>query len=218
MKKMSSRRIAQIILVGVVIVILILLAKAGSGSPSGVEGDPRDVRADDWVKGGATAAVTIMEYADFQCPACRTYDAWLQKIVDEDFSGKVRLVYRYFPLPSHKNARVAAHAAEAAGRQGKFWPMHDTLFSEQQEWQDLSNPREKFVEYAKKFNLNIDQFSKDMNDGAVADRVERDYYSGEQMRVDATPTLFINGVKAESPGNYESLKKLIATVVESGVR
>ena len=94
----------------------------------------------DWVRGPASASVTLVEYSDFQCPACRIFSTVLDDVLaTAELRDRVRLVYRYFPLVSiHKNAFLAASAAEAAGMQGKFWEMHDLLFKEQDNWSSLS--------------------------------------------------------------------------------
>src|SRR3989344_2713566 len=92
------------------------------------------VSAEDWLKGNRDAQVVLIEYSDFQCPACAFYYPLLKNLTEE-FGDKIAMVYRHFPLPNHQNAKPAAYAAEAAGRQGKFWEMHDMVFENQEEWQ-----------------------------------------------------------------------------------
>ncbi len=135
------------------------------------------------------AKVTIVEFSDFQCPACKaaqpTVTAVLQKYKD-----KIRFVYREFPLPSHEFGMVAAQAAEAAGLQNKFWEMHKLLFEKSP---DLS--KDKLFEYAKSLNLDIDLFTKDFDSESVKASIAKDQYDGNAAGVDATPTFFINGTK-----------------------
>lgn len=209
------KRTIQVVL-GLAIFVGIVFLALNNGSSSGAPAtDPLQVRAEDWTKGNATAPLTIIEYADFQCPACRVYSTWVNALAT-DYSGKVRIVYRYFPLPSHKHARISAQAAEAAGRQGKFWEMHTLLFDSQDEWSDLSDAKPKFEEYATKIGLDMVKYRTDLTSSAVEDRVSDDYNLGVRMRVNATPTLFLNGIKADSPRDYESLKKLVDTMLQAG--
>src|SRR3989338_6117231 len=118
------------------------------------------VNTEDWIKGNRDAKVVLIEYSDFQCPACAFYHPLLKKFSDE-FGDKLAIAYRYFPLPSHQNAKSAAYAAEAAGRQEKFWEMHDLIFDNQKDWKDKQSTDEVFINYAQTLNLNLDQFKMD---------------------------------------------------------
>lgn len=209
------KRTVQVVL-GLAIVAGIALLALNNGASSGTPSilDPFQVQADDWTKGSAAAPLTIMEYADFQCPACRVYSTWVNALATE-YSGKVRIVYRYFPLPSHKHSRISAAAAEAAGRQGKFWEMHALLFDNQDTWGEQADPKPAFEGYATKLGLDLTKFRTDLASSDVEDRVSRDYDLGTRMRVNATPTLFLNGIKADSPRDYESLKKLVDTMLNN---
>jgi protein-disulfide isomerase len=104
----------------------------------------------------------------------------------------VRVVFRNFPLPGHEHAREAALAAEAAGFQGKFWEMHDTLYREQQIWSNASNARGLFESYAGTIGLNVDQFKKDMDSDKARERVDSDHALADFLGIKVTPTLFIN--------------------------
>lgn len=139
--------------------------------------------------GSADAKVTVVEFSDFQCPACKAAEPVVQKILDE-YKDKIRFVYRNYPLPSHQYGMVAAQAAEAAGLQNKFWEMHKLLFEKSP---DLS--RELLFEYAKSLNLDMDKFTKDFDSGAVKEAISKDQNDGNLVGLDATPTFYINGVK-----------------------
>jgi protein-disulfide isomerase len=104
----------------------------------------------------------------------------------------LRIVFRNFPLPGHEHAREAALAAEAAGFQGKFWEMYDTLYREQSNWSKAPNTRELFESYAGALGLNVDQFKKDMDGEKAKERVDSDHALGDSLGVKVTPTLFIN--------------------------
>lgn len=209
------KRTIQIVLAILVVGGLALVAYNGSSSGPALPSDAKAVQPDDWSKGAVAAPLTIIEYADFQCPACKVYSTWVDSL-GNDYAGKVRIVYRYFPLPSHRNSRTSAAAGEAAGRQGKFWEMHDLLFQNQETWGELPDPKPVFEEYATKLGLDLAKFRADSASSEVATRVERDYQLGERMKVDSTPSLFLNGIKAESPRDYESLKKLVDTMLQAG--
>ena len=147
--------------------------------------------------GNANGKVVMIEYGDYQCPGCRTA-APEAKRVAEKYKDHVALVFRNYPIPSlHPNARAAAAVAEAAGLQGKFWEMHDLLYTNQGTW---SNARAKertdvFSGYAKQLGLNVDKFNADLASGAVTKKIDFDVAVGRQLQIDGTPTFFINGNK-----------------------
>lgn len=172
------------------------------------------VTGEDHVKGGNfSSPVTIVEYSDFQCPACAVYYPLVKKIIEKN-NTNVQFVYRYFPLQAiHKNAFPAAIAAEAAGKQGKFWEMHDLLFERQKEWSGKKNTRDIFIKYAKELGLDIEIFSINIDNNDLKTRVDRDYQSGTLANVEGTPTFFVNGKKIKNPSSYEEFQKLIDDVV-----
>jgi len=167
------------------------------------------ISLDDWVKGNRDAKIVLIEYSDFQCPACGFYFHLLKKL-EEEFGENIAIVYRHFPLSSiHPNAKFAAYAAEAAGKQGKFWEMHDLIFINQSEWSDKKNVYEIFIRYAQSLNLNIDQFKKDFSSKEIKQKIENSYKNALKLGLDSTPTFFLNGKKIANPRNYEDFKNLI---------
>lgn len=163
----------------------------------------------DHVKGASSSTVVLMEYSDFQCPACRSYYPILRQIMQE-FGDRVTFVYRHFPLTGiHANAEFAARAAEAAGKQGKFWEMHDLLFEKQNEWATVANVEEMFSSYAKLLDLNIDQFKLDWRSKEVKDFVAAERLHALKSGLQGTPTLFINGKQIVNPNSFEDFRKLI---------
>lgn len=167
-------------------------------------------------KGAGDAKVVLTEFADFQCPACKAFEPTLAEILTEN-EGKVRLVFKHFPLyPSpHKNALVSAYASEAAGKQGKFWEMHDKLYETQDDWAEAGDPKDKFIGYARDLGLNTDDFSRDLNDEAGKDVIDRDKAFGTELKLSGTPTIFINGEEFDlrSGGGAEGLKAKVRQVV-----
>jgi len=143
------------------------------------------------VRGKPDAPVTLEEFGDFQCPPCGQFAGFAEELLKE-YDSRLRVVFRNFPLPGHEHAREAALAAEAAGFQGKFWEMHDTLYKEQTAWSKAPNTRELFESYASTLGLNMDQFKKDMDSDKAKERVDSDHALGDSLGIKVTPTLFIN--------------------------
>ena len=143
------------------------------------------------IRGNPDAPVTLEEFGDFQCPPCGKFSEFVEELLKE-YNSRLRLVFRNFPLSGHEHAREAALAAEAAGLQGKFWEMHDTLYREQDTWSKAPNVRELFESYAGTIGLNVDQFKKDVDGDKARERVDSDRALADFLGVKATPTLFIN--------------------------
>lgn len=166
-----------------------------------------------WEKGNLGAKVVLTEYADYQCPGC----AGVFQILNEVYAKKkdvVKFEYRHFLLSYHNKATLAATASEAAGKQGKFWEMHDVLFSRQLDWADKTPYAFKndLMEYAEDLGLNVEQFKVDMNDTSLLDLINKDKIAGEKIPVEATPTILINGAKVEKlPSTAQGYIDLIET-------
>lgn len=167
----------------------------------------------DLAKGNENSKVILIEYSDFQCPACKAYHPLVKKLI-QDYGSDFQFVYRHFPLPQHANAKNAAYAAEAAGKQGKFWEMHDMIFENQARWSEARNAKDMFLGYASSLNLDIERFGKDRDSQAVKDKVEKDYSGGVSNKVNATPTFFLNGKRVQ-PQNYEEFADLIKQANEN---
>lgn len=165
-----------------------------------------------WVKGSENPTVKIIEYSDFQCPACAAIFPVINGAY-EITKEYTQLTYRQYPLIRiHNKSNLAAWAAEAAGRQGKFWQMHDLLFNNQPDWEsDTSGSfNNKLVNYAKEIGLNVDQFRRDLTDQSIQNEIDKDVNSANQQNISATPTLYINGEKVEKiPTSTEEFVKLI---------
>ena len=163
----------------------------------------------DWIKGNKEAKIVITEYSDFQCPACASYYGVVKQI-HKDFGDRIAFVYRHFPLRQiHANAEIAALSAEAAGKQGKFWEMHDMIFENQKKWEGEKNAGEIFIKYGEDLGLNIEKFKQDLDSKEVKDKVEADYQSGIKAGVNHTPTFFLNGAEIQNPRSYEEFKNII---------
>jgi protein-disulfide isomerase len=155
------------------------------------------------LRGEATAPVTLVEFSDFQCPHCKHLQPVLEKILDE-YRGQVKLYFKNYPISrAHTDAALAAAAALAAGKQGKFWAFHDKLFAGDQEHEDMS----VLEKIAKDVKLDVAKWKGDI-EGMKA-QVDRDHAEGERVQLDSTPTLFINGRKHQGPKSYEEIKDWI---------
>jgi protein-disulfide isomerase len=156
--------------------------------------------ARDHVLGTAAAAVTLLEYGDYECPFCaaaRPAVSQVLRLVPDD----VLFAYRHFPLTQiHPHAQQAAEAAEAAGAQGRFWEMHDVLF----EHQDRLTGRD-LVGYASALGLDLPRFTSELQNGAHTARVREDFLSGLRSGVNGTPTFFVNGIRHNGGFDPESL-------------
>ncbi len=132
------------------------------------------------------ATVTIYEFSDFQCPHCKMVAPMIKKIVEES-NGKVKLIFKQYPLPMHPKAREAAKATIAAHKQGKFWEMHDLLFEKQDELQTAN-----LDDYAKKIGLDMKRFKTDMQSKQTDKKIDADLAEGEAAGVDSTPSIYVN--------------------------
>ena len=139
--------------------------------------------------GPADAAITVVEWADFECPHCGMAAPIIHKVVDEpEFKPKTRFVFKNYPLPSHEHADPAARASVAAQNQGKFWEMHDQLFTHQE---TLTN--QDIEGFAKKLGLDMEKFKTDWNSNETKDKVAKDKEAGAKAGITGTPSIFING-------------------------
>ena len=154
----------------------------------------------DHIQGGADAAVTLVEYGDYECPYCGAAYP-IVKEVQERLGGRLRFVFRNFPIStSHTHAEQAAEAAEAAGVQGRFWEMHDLLYENQDRLEDADLRR-----YAEQLGLDIEAFDRDLADHVHAARVREDFMSGVRSGVNGTPSFYINGAKHNDSYDFETL-------------
>ncbi len=153
----------------------------------------------------AGAKVVLVEFGDYQCPACRAVNPLVNQIL-KDYKGKITFVFRNFPLPQHQYAVISAESAEIAGDQGKFWEMHDMIYEHQDEWVSSKTPKDLFIQYAKNLGMNVDEFKKSLDADKYSDKIERDRNDGDSINVDATPTFFVNGHKLvlNSAGDLKS--------------
>lgn len=210
--KLSPVAIMGIIGAIVVIATIAALTLANRAAPvaapsSGAIDVTRLVRADSPVYGPAAAKVTLVEFLDPECEACRAIHPVVNDLKTK-YKDRFRLVVRYMPL--HSNSILAASAAEAAGAQGRYWEYLDVLYRTQSEWGEKQTPqRERFLEYARVLNLDLAAFEKAIDDPKWAAKVERDRADGVASGVKGTPTFFLDGklLELKALGDLEAALK-----------
>jgi len=159
--------------------------------------------ADTPMKGSPTAKITLVEFADYECPHCKRFQPVLRQIVDE-YRSDVKLYFKHYPLPQHTNARLAAEAAVAAQKQGKFWQFQDKLWDKS----DELTPAE-IEKAAKDVGLDVAKFRQDMASEAVKAKVQKDRSDGQAAGLQATPTLYIDGREYTDGRDSDSLREWI---------
>jgi protein-disulfide isomerase len=159
------------------------------------------------MKGSPTAKITLVEFADYECPHCRRFQPVLHQILDE-FRSDVKLYFKHYPLPQHTNARLAAEAAVAAQKQGKFWQFQDKLWEKSEEL----TPAE-IEKAAKEIGLDVTKFRQDMSSEPVKARVQKDRSDGAAAGLQATPTLYINGREYTDGRDSDSLREWIKDAI-----
>ena len=165
-----------------------------------------EIADDDAVKGSLDAPITIVEFSDFECSFCETFFSQTLSDLETKYidTGKVRFIYRDFPLEFHTNAQKAAEAAECAGEQGKYYEMHDKIF-ENQNAIGVNNLKT----YAKQIGLDEGEFDVCLDSGAMAQEVAKDFSDGQKLGVSGTPTFFVNGTKLVGAQPLSAFEQII---------
>jgi len=178
---------------------------------------PNALTDSDWIKGNPDSEIVVIEYSDFQCPACAGFAELMDEMMDE-FGDHIKFSYRHYPLEQlHPFAKLAAQAAEAAGQQGKFWEMHDLLFTYQADWYFTTEEEttQALVKFAEDLSLDIDQFKNDLNSQTTINAVQADLSAALKAGLYYTPTFFLNGKLIENPRTKEEFRELLRTTIEN---
>lgn len=196
------------ILLGIIAIMLV----SACISSIDISGDP--------FKGYENAKVTIIEFSDFQCPACKMAEPVLKQIM-ETYGDRIKFVYKDFPLDTGCNSNIgmqvhslaceASEAAQCAFKQGKFWEFHDKLYEKQDEW---SSDMSKFESYAAEFGLDLNEFKDCINNGLTKSSIKNDIEIAKKIGVDATPMFFINGEKVVGVKAFSYFKAIIDKKLE----
>jgi len=210
--KSETKLFLGIILGTVAIVIAGILILSRPATPVKVDASLL-IRENSHKTASGSASITLVEFSDFQCPACVTYHPIVKEIAQK-FSKDLILVYRNFPLTNlHKNAYLAAQAAEAAGKQQKYWEMNNMLFEKQAEWSELPSPVDIFTGYAATLGLDAGRFVNDMNSDEVRSIIDADIADGNALGIPGTPTFFVNGQKIENPPSAADFEAVIQDAI-----
>lgn len=215
----SSGLSTNLVLSGVVLLVAVLVIggvlwiNSNTNNQSAVAAVPAEVlrKPDSHTLTEAPGdAVTVVEFLDYQCPACAAYYQNVTQQVERDYRGEITFVTRNFPLQMHPLAMLAARAAEAAAMQGKYNEIYHALFDNYRSWavapdgqdtsEDEQRARARFDAFARQIGLDLDRFHRDMASQQVTDRIMQDKADGETAGVQGTPTIFINGEKFEPAG------------------
>jgi len=208
---------AAVVFVG----LIVLLGKGASSNASSTFKATHisNLSASDWVRGASKGAgVSLVEYGDFECPACGAYEPMLEQL-QKEYAGRVVFVFRNFPLYQiHPNAMISSQAAEAAGLQGKYWEMHDLLYSTQAEWATTPSSEvvaKYFDGYAQSLGLNVKKFDTDIASSALIAKVQADLATGNAAEIDHTPTFFINLTQIPNPNSIKDFETALDTALAS---
>lgn len=219
----QQSKVTLYFIIGFVVLIIGGLIVAGvysSGSSSGSNSSSTDftattapaLTATDWKEGNPNAKISLIEYGDFQCPACGAYFPIVQQLF-ANYSSTVLFVFRNFPLYQvHQDASIAAQAAEAAGIQGKYWQMNNLLYEKQNDWSTTAPDQVVtafFDGYAQSLGLNVNKFNADISSSAVLNKIQNDVNGGNSAQIDHTPTFFINLTQIPNPASYADFASVL---------
>ncbi len=214
------------LLIGISVVTIAIVVGAaffmgGKSSPTSnsepIQNKDVLVRSDSHKIEAKGAKVTLVEFGDFQCPACGAAYPTITQVLEE-YKGKINFVFRQFPLPMHKNAKAAAYAAEAAGEQGKFFEMYDKIYENQADWGESDKAMEFFIKYATDIKLDMDKFKTDAASKKYEKKVQKDIDDGYAAGVNSTPTFFINGIPQESGMQLNDYKEAIDSAITKSTK
>lgn len=200
------------VLAGIIIASVLLIIGAviflGKGEKPVVIDASSLVREDSLKMSTDSAKLTIVEFGDFQCPACKLAYPGLKQAI-ADYSSQVNFVFRHYPLPQHKNAINGAKAVEAANMQGKVWEMFDKVYDGQEEWAESDSAIDIFKKYATELGMDAEKLASDMNNPAIEEKINKDRADGNASGVNSTPTVFFNNELYKKGVGYEDFKSEI---------
>jgi protein-disulfide isomerase len=208
---MNKQFLAILLIVIALLVGVFIATKDEASSPSGDSAG----QVSNHSVGAGNKGVTLVEYGDLQCPACKSYYPIIKQVKAE-YGDDITFTFRHFPLTQiHNHAYIASRAAEAAGLQGKFFEMHDLLYENQDAWSPLPDPQDTFVQYAEQLELDMEKFQADMFSESVSATINADLAEAQEAGYTATPTFALNGEKIEnSPRDLEGFKELIDQAIQ----
>jgi len=199
MPKLGKPLIVIIVAVGVAAAAAVYLSREPQPVTETSAAATLDTKGGGHFRGPENAAVTLVEFGDYQCPSCKAFAPVVQEVLNR-YPKQVRLEFHHYPLISiHPNSMAASLAAEAAGEQGKYWEMHDQIFEYQERWAPSSNPEPEFLAMASRIGLNANAFMQAMRSPQLRDRIIQDVVRAREANVEAVPTFFIDGQQVHVP-------------------
>jgi protein-disulfide isomerase len=208
----ESKFMVGFLVVAVVVLVGLFVINNKPTTPATATTSAAKVNGNELHKTGTGTKVTVVEFGDYQCPACSEVEPIIEKLT-ANYATKITFVFRNYPLSIHPNALAAAEAAEAASAQGKVWEMHNKLYAAQKDWADLSSADalNTFVGYAESLGLDTTKFKSDVTNKAYASIISADKADGDALTLSGTPSFFINNTIFK-PGfvpTYDELTKAI---------
>lgn len=205
-----NKQFFGIIVVVIGILVGVFALTGGNKDKSNSGGNGGGGQPSNHVTGPENSKVTLIEYGDFQCPACKSFFPIVGQLKQE-YADKVKFQFRHYPLVQiHPNAFLGSRAAEAAGKQNKFFEMHDLLYENQETWSKSPNPTPLLEGYATQLSLDLNKFKSDLNSSSVADTINADAKAAQALGATSTPTFVLNGKRIEkNPQSLDEFKKLI---------
>ena len=200
----------------IAVIMFVLIGGAMWYSSSVSEKANEGVTVQTHSKGNENAAITLVEYSDFQCPACGAFQPTVNEVMAE-FGDKVKFEYKHYPLVQiHPFAEPAARAAEAAGQQGKFFEYADILFAKQNEWSKSTNPTGFFKKYAEELGLDLTKFAQHQKSSLLQGNIKANMLEARELGLTGTPSFYLNGVKMEV-ATFDDFKAKIKAAVNPQV-
>ncbi|MCI0420704.1 MAG: DsbA family protein [Acidobacteria bacterium] len=223
----ASRSLAKPLIVLTVLIVaaaaaaLVLVRRSSSENSAGAVSSNTTLGAkpvitpEGWAKGNLAAKTVLVEFGDFQCPSCAAARLKVDNALKK-FEKDLKVVFKQYPMPNlHRNAMIAAQAAEAAGRQLKFWEMYEILFARQNEWVNVPDALTFFLKYAAELQLDVEKFRQDMLDGEIRNKIFRDLLEGQVAQVRSVPSFFLNGKMMQGVKNDAEFEELIAQAIRA---
>ena len=208
----QNLKLSVALVLGAVLVAVSLIAASGSDEePVSAAADTGSVLAEDsrLLSESDDGKVEIVEFLDFECEACLAFYPTLERI-REEYGDQITIAIRYFPIPSHRNAQIAAQTVEAAAQQGALEDMYMRMYETQTEWGESQDSKEAlFVSFARDLGLDMERFERDLKSAETIERVQSDQEAGVSLGVQGTPTVFFNGEMLPGMPTYEDLTSRI---------
>lgn len=214
-RNLAATAVIASVVLGVIAVFAVVQAVNEGDTADASSGPAQVLRSDSHrLDEAPDGRATLVEFLDFECEACGAAYPFIEDL-RERYDGELTFVIRYLPLPGHANSRNAAHAVEAAARQGEIEPMYQRMFQTQAEWGESRESKAAlFRSFAGDLGLDLEQYDRDVESDAVADRVERDFQDAAGLEVTGTPSFFFNGERFQPQSEQDFYDRIDAALAD----